>query len=383
MTQEEFHYLYKKYISGDCTVEEKKTLETYLEMTLPDNHWEPEFGDQEEIFTRVHQRLNYSINKKNSPAYSVYPGLLKIAAVILVILSSALLFWKIQQHNVITQPRDFKQVQKTIVPGSNKAYLTMADGSVVILTDSRNRKLSTQAGVQISNTTDGRLIYKHSRNDDKLSAQSAFNTITTPRGGQYQVILSDGTKVWLNSASSLKYPPFFSGKERRVYLTGEAYFEVAKNVDMPFKVSIKEMSIKVLGTHFNVISYKDEKEVKTTLLEGSVKLSSNGNEALLKPGQQGILKAEQSSFNIREVTIEDEVAWKNGLFAFKNESIQTIMEEISRWYDVDVIFNEPLVRRNFGGTISRFKDVAEVLRALELTGSVHFKVEGRRIIVMP
>jgi transmembrane sensor len=181
----------------------------------------------------------------------------------------------------------------------------------------------------------------------------------------------------------LKYPTVFYGHERRVELSGEAYFEVAKNAAKPFKVSVNGINVQVLGTHFNIMGYNDEKEVKTTLLEGSVKLTNKNCTALLKPGEQGVLNHQQTAFNIENVDVDDVVAWKNGFFAFNNEDIQTIMKEISRWYDVDVEFPEKFKRRNFGGTVSRFKDVSQVLNALELTGSIHFKVEERRIIVMP
>ncbi|MDB5120936.1 MAG: FecR family protein [Sphingobacteriales bacterium] len=383
ITKEEFLSLYEKDVCGKCTADEKKLLDAHRdEMVFPDDNWEPGLGDEKEIYKRIRQRLGQSMNSRTFSGSSRGLGWLKVAAVILAISSTALLLWNIQQSGTKNQPVIAKHIRPAIHPGSNKAYLTMANGAVIILNDSKNGKLATQSGVQISKAKDGMLVY-HQDAEQLLSAETALNMITTPRGGQYQVVLSDGTKVWLNSASSLKYPPVFSGKERKVELTGEGYFEVAKNAAMPFKVAVNGIDIQVLGTHFNVMAYTDEKAVKTTLLEGAVKLSNGSHAAFLKPGEQGILNEQQTSFNVKDVNVENEIAWKNGFFAFDDESIQTIMKEISRWYDVDVVFNEKIVRRNFGGTVSRFKDVAEVLRALELTGSVHFKVEGRRIVVMP
>ncbi|GGB23687.1 hypothetical protein GCM10011500_44910 [Mucilaginibacter rubeus] len=262
----------------------------------------------------------------------------------------------------------------------------MAGGSVVVLNDIKNGEIATQAGVQVSKTKEGLLVYKDNRtagNKKPDINEPDQNTVTTPRGGQYQIVLSDGTKVWLNAATALKYPTSFSGKDRKVELSGEAYFEVAKNATKPFKVVVNGLEVQVLGTHFNVMAYDNEKVVKTTLLEGKVRLFKNGHEAVLKPGEQGVLNNQSSLFEVKDVKVDDETAWKNGFFAFNNESIETIMRQISRWYDVDVAFSEKMMRRNFGGSVSRYENVGTVLKALELTGSVHFNVEGRRITVMP
>ncbi len=209
-----------------------------------------------------------------------------------------------------------------------------------------------------------------------------YNTITIPRGGQYQVILPDGTKVWLNSASSLKYPTVLLVNERKVERTGEGYFEVAKNKNMPFKVKFNEEEVEVLGTHFNIMAYTDEGETRATLLEGSVKISKGEFSKVLVPGEQTISQNNQANFTVRPADIESVLAWKNGIFSLQNSGIHQIMRQIARWYDVDVVYQGNLEDKVYGGRVSKSKNISEILRNLELTGTIHFKVEGRRITVM-
>lgn len=386
MTKEEYLSLYEKYLSGACSAEEKALLDNYQDnMILPDDQWDPDLGNEKAIYADVYSKFKRSQSKTKIGRAPVFFWL-KIAAVLFVCVSSALLIWKLQYHSKNNPPLIARHNQSIIRPGGNKAYLTMAGGSVVVLNDIKNGEIATQAGVQVSKTKEGLLVYKDNRtagNKKPDINEPDQNTVTTPRGGQYQIVLSDGTKVWLNAATALKYPTSFSGKDRKVELSGEAYFEVAKNATKPFKVVVNGLEVQVLGTHFNVMAYDNEKVVKTTLLEGKVRLFKNGHEAVLKPGEQGVLNNQSSLFEVKDVNVDDETAWKNGFFAFNNESIETIMRQISRWYDVDVAFSEKMMRRNFGGSVSRYENVGTVLKALELTGSVHFNVEGRRITVMP
>lgn len=271
-----------------------------------------------------------------------------------------------------------------IPPGGNKAILTLADGSEISLSDAENGALAKQSGINIIKTAEGQLTYDVSTSNKASEGQ---NKIATPRGGQYQINLPDGTKVWLNAASSLKFPLTFTGlKNRIVELSGEAYFEVTKNKHQPFKVLTAAGSdqggrtqvIEVLGTHFNVNSYADEESTKTTLLEGSIRLN---NELTLKPGEQSIFANDH--FHVRPVDTEEMIAWKKGYFMFANEDIRSIMRKISRWYDLEISYQGKPTDNTFIGTVSRFKEVSEVLNILELTKTVHFKIEGRRITVMP
>ncbi|MEN0053532.1 MAG: FecR family protein [Mucilaginibacter sp.] len=383
ITKEEFLFLYKKNLAGECTPEEIRLLESYEDdIVMPDDHWDADLGDKKRLHGLLKAKLSNSIPDKSVSKPSRKYLWLKVAASALLVLTTGILLWRSQQHapkksNYITTSN------KKIIPGGNKAYLTMANGSVITLNGLKNGVLAKQTGVQINKVKDGVLEYNKAPGQNSGTSELAYNMMNTPRGGQYQLVLADGTKVWLNSASSLKYPTAFYGKERKVELSGEAYFEVAKNPSKPFTVSVNGMVVQVLGTHFNVMAYNDEKEIKTTLLEGAVKLFNKDQQALLKPGQQGTFNQQQTAFNVKNVDVDDAVAWKNGFFAFNNEDIQTIMKRISRWYDVDVVFSEKFKSKNFGGTVSRFNDVSQVLHSLELTGSVHFKTEGRRITVMP
>jgi len=299
-----------------------------------------------------------------------------VAALVLICLTATLFY--IQHGGRAIQTPKLSNTRGAIPPGGNKATLTLANGSTILLDSARNGHLAFQGKTNIVKV-DGQLTYKGTGATEIL-----FNLISTPRGGQYAVILADGTKIWLNAASSLKYPTAFTGTSRSVELTGEAYFEVAGDKSKPFKVRLNGMDVQVLGTKFNIKAYLDDESVKTTLVDGSVKLSAViAGEALLKPGQQGIWSQQQPRFTIREVNTNNEIAWRNGYFAFDNENIHDIMKDLSRWYNVDIEFGNNLIEKKFGGTVSRYQNAEEVLEMLELTGSVHFNVKGKKIIVMP
>ena len=300
------------------------------------------------------------------------------AAVALIVAGAALIFYpdkKPVQNNVIVKKNDVR-------PGGNKAILTLANGEKISLTDSGNGQIAVQASMKITKTADGQIVYEilDKPTEGETSAPE-YNTIEAPVGGQWQVVLPDRSRVWLNARSSLTYPTYFIGSERKVKLKGEAYFEITHNSKMPFKVASKTQIVEVLGTHFDIMAYDDELTTRTTLLEGSVKISDNGRSRILTPGEQ----AQVSDAAIRvtdQVDVEDVMAWKNGYFKF-NESLESIMRKIARWYDVQVIYaNNVDPSLNFGGKISRYKNLSSALKIMELTGNVHFKVEGRRVTVM-
>jgi len=296
------------------------------------------------------------------------------AAAAIIVMAGAGIFYT--EHKIIEQPKQI--VQNDIKPGGNKAILILADGQQIILTEAANGTLANQSGVQINKTKDGQLVYTAS--DDAQSSPS-FNTAQTPKGGQYRVTLADGTKVWLNAATSIKYPIQFNGKERKVELSGEAYFEVAKDKQHPFIVHTVLEDVRVLGTHFNINAYQDEPAVKTTLLEGSVQLSTGALLKLLRPGQQAVFSDQQ--IHIKDVDTEEAVAWKNGYFMFSNEDLGSIMRKVSRWYAIDVRYeDESLKQEVFWGSVSRFTDVSKVLHMLELTKAVKFKIENNRTVVV-
>jgi len=393
MTENEYLSLCEKYLKGDCTPQEELLLKEYQDkFMLNDRPWITEtMGDEAEIRNLLSQKLQASMHanakeEKLTLTKFNWRYASAAAAAILIFISVAIYFIEpkatIQQHRVAvkqTQP-----VQTIITPGSNKAVLTLADGSKIILDNAKKGVLTKQGNTAITKSADGLLVYNFKNTETSAQIANPLNTITIPRGGKYQIVLPDGTKVWLNSSSTLTFPTLFTGSERSVQLSGEAYFEVAKNKDMPFKVRLNNNTeVKVLGTHFNIMAYNDDSEIKTTLLEGSVKLSNSSDNVLLVPGQQGIVgRTSNATFKVKEANIAEAIAWKDGNFMFVNEDIKSIMKKISRWYDVDINYNDDMSDKTFSGTVSQFKDVTEVLKLIQLTHVVRFKIEGRRIIVM-
>lgn len=279
-----------------------------------------------------------------------------------------------------------------IAPGSTKALLTLADGSTIDLNAAGKGLVSQQGNARLIKLNGGQLAYETAPGGKlQASSQISYNMISTPKGGEYQLILPDGSKVWLNAASSLRYPTSFSGKERVVELKGEAYFEVARqnagegHGKMPFRVHVaptgssEGMNVQVLGTHFNIMAYADEQSINTTLLEGSVKLSKGAREVLIRPGEQGKLK-DGNDFKVAAVDTEEAVAWKNGVFRFNEATIEEVMRQVARWYDVEVVYVNAAPKDLFRGEIYRNVNVSKVLKVLEASG-VHFTVEGKKILV--
>ncbi len=374
----------------DNEIEIHKLMETSYKDFKP-KHQPFDAAARERMLTAIVETQpieEYTIHSKWKTLWSRIAA----AAVILLVASVGVYFYKSsspkQETKTLTASNEIK-------PGKNTATLTLADGRKIVLSDAVNGELAREGGVSIQKTNDGKLIYTV---DGKYSGGTSskttarLNTITTAAGEQYQVILPDGTLVWLNASSSLEYPSVFIGDNRKVKLTGEGYFEVAKVAKrkMPFIVLSKGQQVQVLGTHFNINSYPDEKSTKTTLLEGSVSVSVINNQrlssdnvvpAILKPGQQSILM--NGKTKIVQVQTDDVVAWKNGYFMFNNESLEDVMRRVSRWYDVDVAYENLSSRKiTFFGTVSRFSSISQVLNILEQTGEVKFTIDGKRIIVI-
>lgn len=264
-------------------------------------------------------------------------------------------------------------------PGGNRATLTLAGGKIIDLTYAKTGAIENDSGVNVNKTADGELVYA---NNNSIANRAALHTLSTPVGGQYQLTLPDGTKVWLNAASSLKFPPAFSGNEREVMLTGEAYFEVAKNSAKPFIVSMADSTdVVVTGTHFNINAYQNEKVQRVTLLEGSVTVSNALNVTKLEPGMQASIRNRQITKD-KVLDAEEVTGWKDGLFVFHDATIESIMMQIERWYDAKIIYKTN-VKQLFNATILRKEPVAKVLKLLELNGYVHFKTENNIIYVLP
>lgn len=310
------------------------------------------------------------------------------AACILAVAAGTFYFIK-PSDKIPVQANVKKQVvENHINQDRNVATLTLADGSVITLDSAQIGKLANQDNVAVYKTDDGQIAFDASRMAPQLKQPGQLNyySLSTPRGGQYFVKLPDGTKVWLNAASSIRFLSEFSDKERLVELSGEAYFEVEKDSKRPFKVKTALQEVQVLGTSFNINSYSDEPGTTTTLLSGSVKVTSAGqdNSALLKPGQQArLINGAGNTIQVAAVDPQQYIDWKEGYFKFSKESIHSIMRKVSRWYDVDVVYKGEVTSEGFVGVIKRSEDISEVLNTLKLTGIINFKMEGKTITVLP
>ncbi|SDK59363.1 FecR family protein [Pedobacter sp. ok626] len=303
------------------------------------------------------------------------------AACILIVMGSALFFFNHKTSVSSNQPT----VAHAIAPGKNRATLTLANGKKIVLSDVANGELAKEAGVKISKSADGQIVYEiigTANNSNQL------NTLSTSNGETYRIRLPDQSEVWLNAASTIKYPVSFAKHAtRKIELTGEAYFEISRDKKHPFIVESKGQRIEVLGTHFNVNAYANENNVKTTLIEGCVKVqifnsdrkALGGEQAILKPGEQSLLSAD--GLNVRQADVEEAIAWKMGFFKFRDENIQSIMRKVSRWYDVEVIYKGEIPQSGLEGTVSRYQDITQLLDMLQSTGLVKFSIIKNKIIV--
>ncbi|RPE13514.1 DUF4974 domain-containing protein [Chitinophaga lutea] len=263
-----------------------------------------------------------------------------------------------------------------IQPGGQKALLTLADGSVVELDSTGAMTIPGQGNANVQ-AAGGQLTYNDAGSE---SNAPIFNTLRTPRGGQFKIVLADGTKVWMNAGSALTYPTAFSSTERLVELSGEAYFEVEKDAAKPFRVKVKEMTVDVLGTDFNIMAYEEEAAVNTTLVDGAVKVSGNGVSELLKPGQQASL-SRSGGLTVKEADVEEAVAWKNGLFIFQDADLQTVMRQLARWYDIEIEYEGRPADMKLNGAVFRNYSLSQVLTVLKATG-LQFKMEANKLIII-
>jgi len=299
------------------------------------------------------------------------------AAAILIITGISLLYVKDKQ-----KPQNLVNIIKNdIAPGKNTATLTLDNGKKIVLSTANKGQLASEAGIVISKTADGQVVYSADNQDS--GAGTRIHMLSTAKGETYRLRLPDQSEVWLNASSSVKFPASFaSQKVRQVELTGEAYFEIAKDKTHPFIVKTNQQEVQVLGTHFNINSYPDKNNTTTTLLEGSLRVLNNARQGeIIKPGEQSLVQADHHII-ISQADIKNVMAWKNGYFRFRNEPIEDIMKKIIRWYDIDVIYEGKISNEKFSGNISRNKNISEVLNMLSYSNAVKFKVEGRRVTVM-
>ncbi|HJT73049.1 MAG TPA: FecR domain-containing protein [Chitinophaga sp.] len=392
MNNERLKYLLGQWLEGKITMEEENELTASLEQHR-DSEVVPELlqhfldntvtdhissmQDRERILSNILQTdKTVHLEAPGQQAIPLRASFLQrwgwAAAVILLLGTGAIVV-----RSLTGSRKTPNAVVQDIAPGSNKATLTLGDGSTVTLDSSGNQVIAAQvrqAGAQ--------LIYDVQHGNTTIT----YNTLTTPRGGQFQVRLPDGTKVWLNAASMLRYPTSFTGRERMVELSGEAYFEVAKNTALPFKVKIGHQgTVEVLGTHFNVDAYPDELNINTTLLEGAVRVSAEQNQVVLKAGQQAQMANGRSQEGITVVNnadVDKVMAWKNGLFNFDNVSLKEVMRELARWYDIQIVYEANVPDMYFEGEMSREMNLSQVLAGLQQAG-VRFRIEeGKRLVVL-
>lgn len=383
MDQQTIYNLLQKYKDNTASEAEKQALiEWYREVAYQDSEFP---GDEEAVGKDMFDLLIKEIQPKRK-IISIRQW--SAAASIAILLGLGALFVIRSTHKPIKNI--VATTKNDVAPGGEKAILTLANGSKISLTDASNGNIAKQAGVQITKAANGQLVYtiKVSNAPNIASATGktensealVYNTISTPIGGQYQVILPDGSKVWLNAMTSIKFPVSFSTlKERRIELSGEAYFEVEHDKDHPFKVITAKQEVEDLGTQFDVNAYPDEASTKTTLLKGLVEVTSGNDASILKPGQQAKLI---NTIAVSVVNTQAVTAWKNGYFMFDDEKLEDIMRLMSRWYNIKVIYTDQNVKEETFGVLStRFANISVLLNMMEQTGNAHFEINGSTVTV--
>lgn len=406
--------LLDSYIAGSATQQEQQLVEQWLEENDQQNtEWQlMNNKDKAAWLLQLYRDIDNSITPKDAgwqdddtidSSLAWYKKFwLPVAAALIVSIGAGIYYFLLPQQERATPVSVIApQLQNDALPGTNKAILMLDNGKTILLDDSQDGVLVKQGGTAVSKQGEN-LMYKGKGNNDK-DAPVVFNTLTTPRGGQYKLVLADGSKVWLNASSSIRYPVSFTGNERKVEITGEVYFEISQlSVDglkgkatkrIPFIVKVNMLGregaeVEVLGTHFNINAYDDEDAISTTLLEGSIKISPpRPNEksleaVIITPGQQARLNKNGLLQLVKEVNIEETVAWKNGLFMMDGVAIPAVLRQLARWYDVDIVYGNGIPEGRITGDIPRDMNLSEVLKVMELSG-VHFKIDNKKIIVNP
>ncbi|HEV8084030.1 MAG TPA: FecR domain-containing protein [Chitinophagaceae bacterium] len=390
MDQELLKELLSQYLSGKLSLAQKHRLADLLkheeyreqfESIVRNDFLEDKYLGEEnlELKSAIQNFLSKEISRTTKkPAKLLrFRRLVAAASVILFLAAVSSLFIFQKSNSNLTTATTVKNVSHDIPPGKTGAVLTLSDGSKIVL-DSLQGSVGLQGHSQVINRN-GLLSYSVKNN----SSEVAYNTMSTPVGRQYQVILADDTKVWLNAASSITYPTSFPGDDRKVSITGEAYFEVVHDARKPFHVMINDIEVRVLGTHFNINAYENEDATKTTLIEGSVKVTKNNSNILIAPGQQAIAINGNNDLPVKkkEVDLDEVLAWKNSKFIFQDADIKSIMRQLERWYGITASYDGNVTNEEFVGVISRNVNISQILAMLEKTGRVGFRIQGKNIIV--
>ncbi|MEO6135503.1 MAG: FecR domain-containing protein [Ginsengibacter sp.] len=380
-----FNQLIDKYLTGEATPEEAAFIKKYYQYFEENPDTTLSLSDEEIDLIAYRMLEKLRMNMDRPKAIPVIPIQNKrnfrwVAAAILFVILSTGTFFLLNGKKPLSAETNIANisVKHDVAPGGKKAMITLGDGSQIELDSSQNGTISQQGNMKVIKLSNGEIVYKPKGGN--ANSEVLINKLTTPIGGQYQLTLADGTKVWMNSASSISYPTAFIGSERQVKITGEVYFEVAKNAKQPFRVIINDHTeISVLGTHFNVNAYDDKGAAMVTLLEGSVQVKNNNEVQMLKPGQQA--ETNEAIKVINNVNIDLIMAWKNGYFSFDNTRLQMVMNQLTRWYDVDVVYEDNVPDMKFWGSINMNSTLSQVLKILEESG-VYFKIENKKIIVL-
>jgi ferric-dicitrate binding protein FerR (iron transport regulator) len=384
MSEEQYLLLCEQYLKGNSSPDEVEKIHSYQKSNgltdLKVDKMEEE-RLRSILFDKVQQSINLQPPRKK--LWFINP-FLDVAAVFIAALVTIFFIYRYQTDtNVNRGNMQTKHVDKAdadIAPGKANAILQLADGSTIQLEKAENGLLSKKGSSSISKSGEG--IVLSGKGAHVGNTETALNKIVIPRAGKYNITLSDGTRVWLNSSSSLSFPTVFSGKSRKVLLTGEAYFEVAKDKLKPFIVDVNgKQQVEVLGTHFNITAFDEDKDITTALLEGAVRVTANDLKQTIRPGEM-VVNNLHNKLSVKKADLDEIMAWKNDMFIFNNENITTVMKKITRWYDVDVVYKGDMSQVNFDGNYSRSKGLKSLLSNIALLDKVQFTIEGRRITVI-
>ena len=372
MQKKEFIELSARIHDGTASEQDVIRYNAYYNQ-LQQQAGEPSFPEEQALLDRIHTAAG--LKNKVRPLGTW----LRIAAAVVVLAGAGI--WFIVSRQQPAPATAMKQdIPHDAAPGGNKAYLTLADGSKIELEEAKTGQLALQNGMRITKTASGEVIYESDTSAASAKDAVSYNVLSTPRGGQFRLLLPDGSKVWLNAESSLRFPTAFNGSERSVELKGEGYFEVAKNAKQPFVVGTSGQKVTVLGTHFNIQAYPDEPGSRTTLLEGRVEVAAGGAKRLLAPGEQCRLNLESGLMRTVNVDTEEAVAWKNGYFIFNETPMKDVLKQLCRWYNVQADFSRvPNIR--YSGSIPRNVPLSKVINMLAVTGGVQLKADEHTISI--
>jgi len=379
MSPEKIEDLVQKYLNGTATPKERELLDSWYRRQQQNTQvWEAESVDEEqlvkeEMFNNIKKRIAPNRSRKFIPDFYRYVA---AASIIVALVSTGFFFYK-SSRIISSDSMAIEQV--VIAPGTNGAILTLADGKKLKFGNHAFVPVNQGSLAAISNYSDGLLQYKNSHR--QVGKRFVYNTLTTPHGNKFALVLSDGTKVFLNAGSTLQYPETFNGSERLVKLTGEAYFEVVHNTKSPFRVQVKDQIIEDIGTAFNVSAYNDEESATVTLVEGSVKLIKNENEVILKPGQKALTSDGSRAISVKPANFESELAWRSDLFHFEDVQLPVVLKQIARWYDLEIAYEGSIPSKTINGEIYRNMNGAQVLTILKNLG-VNFKLDGKKLIIV-